>query len=767
MTGGILLLLLSSGAVTQAPADPHPRGSTLERYFAEEVWAKIGERTCLNCHNADGDASDSKFLLKKPSLARDTLDHNRTAFEKMALRKTKGKSRILQKVTGGLRHGGKAVLKPDTTGYHILERYVRLLEGAPFKPADLPDYDAPPFFDGIRMMEPERLLRRVTLSLAARLPSKKELASVRKDGIKAINPIMDGIMKEDVFYDRLHEAFNDILLTVGYDDVAESALSYEHFKTRLWYQKYDLSEIKDKKKQQRARWALARVYRDAIYREPYELIKHIVRNEKSFTEIVTADYIMVSPYTSRGYGIFETLKDKFKDPDDPFEYIPAQLPALVRRNGKPAQESKTGRYPHSGILTMFQYLRRYPTTVTNRNRLRARMYYQHFLGIDIMALVPRVTDAAAVAKKYKNPTMEAPDCVVCHIRVDPLAGIFQDYFNEKGYYGPRKEGWFTDMFEPGFENIEKLPKDEKWRSIQWLGQKTAKDPRFAVAMVEHVYYILFGRKPLLPPEGIDDPMFGSKRRAYRVQRRKIEEIAGRFAKNGFNLKDVFKEWVVTDFYRVDGLAAAAAHPRRKAELDDLGVVRLLTPEQLERKITAIFGIKWGRLQNGDGRFGILYGGIDSKAVTERMTDPSGAMGAIQRIMSNAIACDAVPVDFTTEPGKRRLFPDIEPDVVPGDGLDAKQKIRKAIVHLHGTILGQSYAEDHPEVDRTYQLFTGILEDARAQKSFDKRESYFCKGSDKARVGHDKAKRVNDPKYTVRAWRAVVTYLLRQHDFLYE
>ena len=43
-------------------------------------------------------------------------------------------------------------------------------------------------------------------------------------------------MQEAAFYERLQEAFNDILLTRGYDGVAEGALSYEHFKTRLWYQ---------------------------------------------------------------------------------------------------------------------------------------------------------------------------------------------------------------------------------------------------------------------------------------------------------------------------------------------------------------------------------------------------------------------------------------------------------------------------------------------------------------------------------------------------
>src|SRR5690606_1733404 len=97
---------------------------------------------------------------------------------------------------------------------------------------------------------------------------------------------------------------------------------------------------------------------------------------------VTADYIMVSPYTSRGYGIHHAIRGRFKDPDDPFEYIPVRLNSLKHRDDRNHQESATGYYPHAGMLTIFQYLRRYPTTETNRNRLRARMFYQHFLGVD-------------------------------------------------------------------------------------------------------------------------------------------------------------------------------------------------------------------------------------------------------------------------------------------------------------------------------------------------------------------------------------------------
>ena len=100
--------------------------------------------------------------------------------------------------------------------------------------------------------------------------------------------------------------------------------------------------------------------------------------------------------------------------------------------------------------------------------------------------------------------MEAADCVVCHRTIDPVAGLFQDFYNEEGHYGQRKDGWFEDMFVPGLEG-ENLPKEEKWRSLQWLASRTAKDPRFAVAMTEHVWYLLSGRIALRPPQDIEDP----------------------------------------------------------------------------------------------------------------------------------------------------------------------------------------------------------------------------------------------------------------------
>jgi hypothetical protein len=748
------------------PASAVTCAGTVDNYFEDEVWAKVGAVKCLTCHRKGGDADATKFILVDPrkfqGVARDNaMRENRAAFARIAALKEHDKFRILLKVVGELKHGGSDVLKADSTEYRILADFVRRVNGGnPAKVADsAADPKAPPFFAGVVMLDDRLLLRRVTLSLAGRLPNDAEFAAIAKEGQKALPRLLDAIMKEDAFHDRLREAFNDIFLTLGVDGNADqTVLSYEHFeKTRHWYNKHDFSKIKDENERLRAGWKLAADYREDLLREPMKLVEFIVRNDRPFTEIVTADYIMVSPYTARGYGIFEEVKSKFKNPDDRFEYIPVKLKALIGRSKQENQDSASGFYPHAGLLSTFQYLTRYPTTETNRNRLRARMYYQHFLGVDVLELAARVSDAAAVTAKYPTPTMQASECVVCHKTLDPVAGLFQDYwrFADQGVYGKRKGGWFTDMFQAGFEG-EDMPASERWRSLQWLGERTAKDPRFAVAMTEHVYYILTGRKVLLPPKDLEDPLHPARLRAYREQRRLIESIATNMAKTGFNLKTAFKEWIVSDFYRADGLTTSVKESCRRAELDDAGLVRMLTPEQIERKVGAIFGEKWGKL---NGQLAMLYGGIDSKEVTDRAADPSGAMGAIQRILSNDVACKHVLRDFMRPPAERKLFPHIEPSVLPGASPEGDKAIRKAIVSLHEKIVGRFDQEDSVEVERTFQLFAGIVKDAHEQKGLDKREIYHC--------GRDIPKAMEDPQYTIRAWRGVITYLLRRQEFLYE
>jgi hypothetical protein len=135
------------------------------------------------------------------------------------------------------------------------------------------------------------------------------------------------------------------------------------------------------------------------------------------------------------------------------------------------------------------------------------------------------------------------------------------------------------------------------------------------------------------------------------------------------------------------------------------------------------------------------------------------MGAIQRILANDVACRETALDFSRKPADRLLFPVIDTDVVPGSSPEADAKIRRAIVHLHQRVLGRFDKVDSPEVTRSFQLFASIVSDAAKRKNFEKQEIYSCR--------QNLIEPVPDPKYTVRAWRSVITYLLRQSEFLYE
>jgi hypothetical protein len=129
-----------------------------------------------------------------------------------------------------------------------------------------------------------------------------------------------------------------------------------------------------------------------------------------------------------------------------------------------------------------------------------------------------------------------------------------------------------------------------------------------------------------------------------------------------------------------------------------------------------------------------------------------------------VACKHVARDFARPAAQRRLFPGIEPTVMPGASAEGDQTIRKAIVHLHETILGRYDAVDSAEVERTFQLFAGMVKDASEQKGLDKQEIYSCRPASKKDAP---GAAVADPHYTIRAWRGVVTYLLRRSEFLYE
>ena len=308
-------------------------------------------------------------------------------------------------------------------------------------------------------------------------------------------------MKEDAFYDRLREGFNDVFLTLGVDGNPEqSVLSYEHFPQRLWYQKFDLSHIKDEAERRRAGYKLASDYRTAIMAEPMKLVEHIVRNDRPFTEIVTADYAMVSPYTARGYGIFEQMKDKFKNPEDPLEFIPVKLRALTRTQSGTWEpvglRDNRVHPPRLAGRSSFRYLCACPTTETNRNRLRARMYYQHFLGVDVLELAAGVLRDAAAAVTMRSVPVPTHAGVGVRESADVQRRSTRSPGCSRTTGGSRtwactasgRAGGSRTCSAPASRAKTCPPRSAGASPSGSASRTSGSRPRFAVAMTEHVYW---------------------------------------------------------------------------------------------------------------------------------------------------------------------------------------------------------------------------------------------------------------------------------------
>ena len=219
----------------------------------------------------------------------------------------------------------------------------------------------------------------------------------------------------------------------------------------------------------------------------WNLIAHVVENDRPYTEILTADYIMANPWAAAAYG----ASTQFEDPEDEHEFKPSRIvsyfrhgegfvteddPILGERVLDPGPLSTD--YPHAGILNTTVFLQRYPSTATNRNRARSRWTWYHFLGLDIEKSASRTTDPEALADT-NNPTLFNPACTVCHQVLDPVAGAFQNYGDE-GFY---KRNW------GGVDSLDDLYKETigpllPIRATSWRDRETLSWPVQLAAGVE-------------------------------------------------------------------------------------------------------------------------------------------------------------------------------------------------------------------------------------------------------------------------------------------
>lgn len=660
-------------------------------------------------------------------------------------------------------------------------------------------YEAASSLEGVSVLPLDKTLRNATVQLAGRLPTDTETARVVAEGVAGFTAVMNEVMNEDEFFNRLGEMFNDVFLTdkyltVNQNNGALNLLDSEDYGNKAWYSVDYPSGGNEANEDNRN--CANRLTNDAIAREGLELINYITRNNLPITELVTADYTMVNWYSQKVY------EAELVNPGDSFSMLPAEENPCLKQSSsyadatlrydptdfKPARiikklEHTTG-IPHAGILTSAMFLNRFPTTKTNRNRHRSYIVYDVFLDTDILDIEgSRPEDSIDTTSDV--PTLQNPACYTCHTVMDPIASTFQ-HWNERGRRIPsytNANSWSSNDIEgPGIagKKIDISGTDVYSNMLQWLGNEIAQDPRYMRAITRHLYKGIIGQDLLDTP---GDSASEADITAFNAQRAILTGIGQAMAANNWNIKTAINGILLSPYYR-----AVQVDSDKLVAANHIGSSRLLTPEMLQRKLKATLGFDWDELRSNDKDNRIMFGGIDSDSVINRITEPSGLMVAMQELMATEMACRATAFDFTKERSptvnERRLFKFVSTEIEPfdKDGFELPsniEAIKTNIQFLHSILLAEDLPIDSAEITATYQLFLATWQTGQQllanpddySPTPSTALSWSCRGRwDRENNSKDlpAEDRIDyDNNYVIRSWMAVMTYLLSDYRYIYE
>ncbi|MDX1811052.1 MAG: hypothetical protein R3240_03840, partial [Gammaproteobacteria bacterium] len=591
----------------------------------------------------------------------------------------------------------------------------------------------------IVQLSPWEQLRKTVFTLVDRPPTADEVnfvlgAANDEAARQNITSLAMELMKQPAFYLRLKEIFNEEWLTDAFKPKAKGLrLNLSDFDNQKYFGVTELMQqgyatADSNRLQQNAS--------DGVSQAALELVTYVVKNDLPFSEILTADYQMVNPYSATLFSATIPSKPGFEynygeniDAHDPARFVPARL---INNKGK--------ALPHAGILTTQVFLGRYPSSPTNRNRGRAKQILDFFLDTNAENLASRANlDLHNLIGQF--PTLQDPQCKVCHDVVDPIAGLFKNW-NVKGRFLGNNLNWFDrhsppEMLAPGLNNALLLPEANSVNALQWLAQNIVADERFITSITKLMFSGFIGSSLT------NDPLM-------------LQQLKTKFVSSGLNLRALILEVLTSDYFTTKNTSSVAV-----TDGNYLGTANLLSPARLGRKIQALFpGYSWvspgKNTLNELDTYRLLYGGIDSVNIVKRTTEPTAFINGIQLRLANQISCEYVPQDFNRIAGNRVLFPIVDISET-GQTLAGEINVRSNIQYLFEYLLGEQLNLSSADVNDALALFKTVVSLADINGI-----SLDCQGA----LAADSAI-VKDSNGTVRAWMAVVNFMLRDYQFYYE
>ena len=675
-------------AVAESDVLPDETKSQAAMTFDTEVEDSIVQTRCIACHVEGGLARNSALQFQRTNTASSLNNFGALS----AYIDAKGSELFLAKIAGEQGHVGGEQLAKDSSGYASFQKLIAELTGSAeatsyvfSSTSDSPSPRQASFLSEVTLEPREATLRRAALLLQGRLPTDAERKSVVSDA--TLRTALRNMMQGAAFREFVVTGVNDRLLTRG----AQFAISDTMPNFIKLHQARVALQTDDDPNNDHYFYRLIQPY---ARRASGELFAYIIENERSYGEILTANYMMMNSVLDQwleGSAVFSTNEgtEVYKPAKIQGYYQHPALKETVKRVNSNSTYEIIGQpladYPHSGVLTDFAFLSRYPTTATNRNRARARWVLYHYLGIDVEKSSQRPTDEAALTDK-NNPTMNNPNCTVCHALLDPVAGAFQNWgeqnfyrsgggdeldrfykYPEDGSKSPYQWGdrWYRDMRAPGLFGVEI---EEQEYTLRALAELIVNESGFTTAAAEFWWESIFGKPLLDKPAVQSDQGYAAKYAAFSAQQESISIFASALGQK-MNAKDMFVEMLMSPWFSAE---SSDSYAFNGAQFESqFGNKQLLAPEQLARKTRSLTGVSWrtqkspsGEISSSYETLGVLLGGIDSDAVTTRATELTPAMTAILMTHATEAACPAVARQFATPISERSLFTYVEEATLP-------------------------------------------------------------------------------------------------------
>ena len=660
--------------LTRRNAEPpsQPREACDNSFFTGQVTGRVLQPVCAACHVAGGSAQASNFRvnLSDPLATQNSI----AALIDFG---NPDNSRILLKPTAQLPHGGVQQLLASSDEFGILKQWVQLVAAGQQCAAGGGNVSLVP-------IPANQLLVRASMDLRGRRPAPGELDAVEADA-NAYPALVDQYLHTPEFLERVKDVYDDAML-VRREDFTD--------------------EARDKTA--------------AIYGEAIELISYIVKNDRPFSELGTADYTVANQ-------LFQSDVNR----------MPFSMDPVTGSEWQPTHYTD-GR-PHAGLLSTSAFYEVWDTNDTNKNRRRANRWSIMFHCYNFLDTPVDVTrnvdnnDANAVL----NAVTTRADCKACHDRLDPMASFLfrMDNAGLDGDAGP------TDFFSGN---------PERWRTanrrppavygapgtdIRDEGRLLVANPKFAECQTKRAFKMLFLR----------DPQTNDELAA-------AADISARWpSEDGYNFRSLVRRWMLSDVYK------------GRPDTNDPAWVRRTSPERLENLLQDLTGFVWSRdpqndeddndpnsdppriapvplLTTEEDGFKIILGGVNGVSVSGRSSSLNASVAMVQRKVAALAADYVVTNDLATADGYRHLLN----GVTGAETIAEEAAVRAAISRIARRLYGEQYAADSAQVGVWWSLYRNLYNDTTQG------------GTGNNQVPGTRSE---------RAWRGLITAMLRSPRIL--